>query len=532
MEWYWAIGVLLGSILILMMVGLPVGIAFLTVNMVAAIYYLGGSGSVLEQAERGIGALGANAFESMANFALVPIPMFLLMGELFFHTELATRMFNAVEKLMGRIPARLSYVTVAGGTAFATLSGSSMGSTALLGTLMVPEMTKRGYKKSMSIGPILGTGGLAMLIPPSALAVLLGTLAELDIGKLLIAGVIPGLILATMYAVLIYVRTKIDPEAAPAYDIEYIPWWRRLAMLGLDVVPMVSIVGGVIALIMGGFATPSEAAAFGCLGVVILAIIYIFFPPVVKMLQRRHDRRAGGTPARRDGPYWIALLVYLVPRLALIMPALAVVAALWPVLFLAQRASPGAKKWIMALHFWLHEWTLFERSRFFGQATWKSLMGAARVTVMAMLILFGSSTFSQILAFSGGSNGLIVWVTSFEVTGTTMLLMMFGILLILGMFMDQLAMMMLTVPIFFPLAAQFGFDPIWFGMIILLALEISFTTPPFGLLLFVMQGVAPPGTRFSEICLAAIPYMLCAMVLVALVIIFPGIATWLPSVKF
>ena len=106
---------------------------------------------------------------------------------------------------------------------------------------------------------------------------------------------------------------------------------------------------------------------------------------------------------------------------------------------------------------------------------------------------------------------------------------MFGILLILGMFMDQLPMMLLTVPIFFPLAYEFGFDPIWFGVIILLGLEISFTTPPFGLLLFVMQGVAPEGTTFGEICLAAIPFMLCAMVLVALIIIFPGIATWLPS---
>jgi TRAP-type C4-dicarboxylate transport system permease large subunit len=150
---------------------------------------------------------------------------------------------------------------------------------------------------------------------------------------------------------------------------------------------------------------------------------------------------------------------------------------------------------------------------------------------MALLIIFGSSTFSQILSFSGGSNGLIQWVTGFDVSPLIMLLVMFGILLILGMFMDQLSMMLLTVPIFFPLAQTFGFDLIWFGVIILLALEISFTTPPFGLLLFVMQGVAPPGTRFSEICLAAIPFMLCAMTLVALIVVFPEIATWLPSLS-
>lgn len=447
MEWYWALATLLGAILLLMALGMPVGIAFLGVNVVAAVYYFGGSGPLSLQFVNGIGTLAGNAFESMANFAIVPIPMFLLMGELFFHTGLATRMFNAVDKLMGKVPARLSYVTVAGGTAFATLSGSSMGSTALLGTLMVPEMSRRNYKKSMSIGPILGTGGLAMLIPPSALAVLLGTLAKIDIGRLLVAGIAPGLILAAMYTVLIYVRARIDPSAAPVYEIEPISALAKLRLFVLDVLPMVSVVGMVIVLIMGGIATPSESAAFGGLGVVILALVYRCF-----------------------------------------------------------------------------SW----------RAMWKSLEGATRVTVMALLILFGSQTFSQILSFSGGSAGLIKWVTGFEVEPVTMLLLMFGILLILGMFMDQLAMMLLTVPIYFPIIATLDFGlplemkMIWFGVIMLLALEISFTTPPFGLLLFVMQGVAPPGTTFMEICLAAVPFMACAMLLVALIIAFPGIVTWLP----
>lgn len=442
MEWYWALAVLLSSILFLMAIGTPVGVAFIGVNTVASVFYFGGSGDFFERVALGTTIMNGNSYESMTIFALVPIPMFLLMGELFFHTGLANRMFNSVEKLMGRVPARLSYVTVAGGTAFATLSGSSMGSTALLGTLMVPEMTKRGYKKSMSIGPILGTGGLAMLIPPSALAVLLGTLANLDIGKLLVAGVVPGLILALMYAVLIYARAKLDPEAAPAYDIEFVPWGQRMLLFARDVLPMVSIVVAVICLIMFGISTPSEAAAFGSVGVIILAVAYR------------------------------CLTV---------------------------------------------------------KATWTSLIGTARVTVMALLIIYGSATFSQILAFSGASSGLINWVTGFDVGAIVMLLFMFVILLILGMFMDQLSMMLLTVPIFFPIAKELGFDLIWFGVITLLALEISFTTPPFGLLLFVMQGVAPPGTKFSEICMAAIPFMLCAMALVALLIVFPGIATWLPS---
>ena len=263
MEWYWTLTLLLGSILILMFVGVPVGIAFITVNSIAAFILFGRFGSFDANMSASISQLTDNAFANMTIFAIVPIPMFLLMGELFFHSGLATRMFNAIENMMGKVPARLSYVTVAGGTAFATLSGSSMGSTALLGTLMVPEMTERGYKKSMSIGPILGTGGLAMLIPPSALAVLLGTLAEIDIGKLLIGGIVPGLILACMYTILIYARVTLDPSVAPVYEIQEVSRSLRLKTFATDVVPMISIIFMVISLIMFGVATPSESAAYG-----------------------------------------------------------------------------------------------------------------------------------------------------------------------------------------------------------------------------------------------------------------------------
>ena len=203
-----------------MALGVPVALAFLAANMIGAAYFMGGRGPIDVQMARGIQQLANNAIPTVTSFNLMPVPMFLLMGEIFFFTGLANRMFGAVDKLMGRLPARLSFVTVAGGTAFATLSGSSMGSTALLGSLMVPEMQKRGYKKHMAIGPILGTGGLAMLIPPSALAVLLGTLAELDIGALLVAGVVPGLMLAIFYAILILGMARLDPNAAPMYEVE------------------------------------------------------------------------------------------------------------------------------------------------------------------------------------------------------------------------------------------------------------------------------------------------------------------------
>lgn len=434
MEWYWALALLLGTIIALMAVGMPVAIAFLTANIVGAWVFMGG--------ERGVTQVLNNGFGAITTFALIPIPLFLLMGELFFRTGLGNRMFNAIEALMGRVPGRLSYVTVAGGTGFATLSGSSMGSTALLGALMVPEMVKRGYKKYMAIGPILGTGGLAMIIPPSALGVLLATLARIDVGALLIAGVIPGLILATLYAITIWLQTRLDPEAAPAYDMAPVPLGRKLRLVLTDILPMAMVVVIVIVLMLAGIATPSEAAAFGALGVGLLALAYRCLT-------------------------WAAI-----------------------------RAS---------------------------------VEGALKVTLMAFLIILGSATFSQILAFSGASSGLIRWVTGFEMEPVTMLLAMFLILLLLGMFMEQLSMMLLTVPIFFPLAQELGFDLIWFAVIVLLALEISFTTPPFGLLLFVMKGVAPPGTTMREIYRSAFPFIGCSMLLVALLILFPQIALWLPG---
>jgi tripartite ATP-independent transporter DctM subunit len=442
-EWYFSLAFLLGLVLSFMFIGVPVALSFLAANMIGAAYFMGGSGDLFTQISRGIGQLASNAIPTVTTFNLMPVPMFLLMGEIFFYTGLAERMFSAIDKLMGRIPGRLSFVTVAGGTAFATLSGSSMGSTALLGSLMVPEMQKRGYKKHMAIGPILGTGGLAMLIPPSALAVLLATLANLDVGKLLVAGIVPGLVLACFYAILILIMCIVDPDAAPSYELEKVTLLERLKLLFFDVFPMMSIVGGVILLILNGWATPSESAAFGCVGVLALAMIY---------------RKLT----------WQALVT--------------------------------------------------------------SVTGALRVTTMALLIIFGSATFSALLAFSGASSGLIKWATGFDLDPIAMLLVMFCILLILGMFMDQLSMMLLTVPIFFPLAQTLGFDLIWFGVVTLLALEISFTTPPFGLLLFVMKGVSAPGTTMRDIYVSAIPYMACAILLVGLLIIWPGIALWLPSI--
>ena len=434
MEWYEAGALMLGLALVPLALGVPVFISFLFANAIGVLIFMGGANGLIQ--------LVSNGTVSISSFLLVPVPLFILMGEIFFHAGLAVRVFDALDAVFGGIRGRLSYLCVTSGTVFATLTGTSMASTAMMGSMLVPEMNRRGYKSKMSIGPILGSGGLAMIIPPSALAVLLGSLAQIDIGALLLAGIVPGLVLALLYIGLIYLQVRLDPNAAPIYETEHQPLGRKLRLLATNVLPMGFVIFAVIGMIIAGIATPSESAAFGVIGVVILAIVF-------------------------------------------------------------RRLNWGVLK--------------------------KSLTGTVKVTVMVFMIIVGSSTFSQLLAFSGASSGLVSWATDLAVDPVAMLLLMFLVLLFLGMFLDQVSQMLLTLPVFMPLAVSLGYDPIWFGVVMLLAMEISLTTPPFGLLLFVMLGVAPKGTTLSEVALASVPYILCSLILLALLILVPGIAVGLPD---
>src|SRR3954463_3818769 len=249
MAWYWVALILFGSALGLIMLGIPVAVGFFIANVIAAMLFMGGP--------LGIQQIVNNGYGAMTNFALVPIPMFLFMGELFYHTGLATRCFNAADKLLGNIRGRLAYVTLIGGTAYAGPAGSSMGACALLGRLMVPDMMKRGYSKYLSLGPIMGVGGLAVIIPPSALTVLLATLGRTDVGDLLVAGVVPGLILATMYGVLIWAWTVLDPSSAPMYDTKQVSRREKLRLLVFDVLPMVVIIVFSVLVMVTGWSTPT-----------------------------------------------------------------------------------------------------------------------------------------------------------------------------------------------------------------------------------------------------------------------------------
>jgi tripartite ATP-independent transporter DctM subunit len=445
MEWYWAGLILMGCVLGGMAVGFPVAFTFLLTNIVGTLVFVVHDYSsvyaFLDEVNTKLPQVVDNAPQLITTFTLSPIPMFIFMGSLFFHTGLAIRVFDALDKLLGKLPGRLCYLTVGGGSLFSTLTGSTMANTAMLGSLLVPEMQRRGYSKHMSMGPILGTGGLAMIIPPSSLGVLLASLSGVDVGALLVAGIIPGFLLAGLYIVAIYLQLKLMPGSAPSYDVEPASFGEKVRQIVLNILPMGLVVFMVIGFIVLGWATPSESASFGVVGVIILAIAN-----------------------------------------------------------------------------WCLTW----------DAIRKSLMGTIRVVGMVFFILMNSTVFSQLLSLSGASQGLVAFATSFKLAPLVILLAMLVVLILLGMFMDQVSMMLITVPIFYPIATQLGYDPIWFSLIVLMALEMSATTPPFGLLLFIMMGMVR-GTTLGQVALAAAPYLLCDLILIALLIMFPVLGLYLPS---
>ena len=434
MEWYQILAALIGGLVVFMLLGMPVVFAFFTVNLIGAWFVMGGENGVLQ--------LIRNAVDSIQSFALLPIPLFIFMGEIMFHTGVAARAIDAVDRLIARVPGRLSLVAIVGGTIFSSLSGSTIANTAMLGSTLLPEMYKRGYTPSISIGPIVATGGIAMLIPPSALAVLLGSIALIPIAELLVASIIPAIILASMFFAYVVIRCTLNPEIAPVYDVEDMTIRERLMPFFKYVLPLMSIFIVVVGSIIGGIATPTESAALGAVATLVVAAAY-----------RRLTRSN--------------LMI--------------------------------------------------------------SITQTLRFTVMTLFIICGSITFSQILSFSEATARLSELVTQSGATPMMILLGMLLILMFLGCFMDQVSMMMITVPIFMPMAELLGFNIIWFGVLMLMILEISLATPPFGLLLFVAKGAAPDDTTIQEIIVSVAPFIAMALVVVAMLIYWPEITLVLPN---
>jgi tripartite ATP-independent transporter DctM subunit len=435
MSWQLASVLLLGGSTLLLFIGMPVAFSFMAINIVGAILFLGG--------DAGLSQMLRNSAAAVINFSLTPIPLFVLMGEVLFHTGLALKVIDGIERLIRQVPGRLAVVAVVAGTVFSAISGSTIATTAMLGSLMLPVMLSRGYNPVMATGPIMAIGAVDMLIPPSALTVLLGSLSGISISKLLIGGVVPGLMLSVAFVAYIIVRAKANPALAPATAIEKRTGWARYELLVLYVLPLVSIFVVVIGAMSGGIATPTESAALGALATMLLAAAY------------------------------------------------------------------------RALSF---------------DALLKSSRGTVGISAMILFIILGATTFSQILSFSGATEGLVSTILGGGLTPFAILAGMMLLLIILGIFVDQVSMMLITLPVFMPIVVRLEIDLIWFGVLYLICMQLGLLLPPHGLLLMTMKGVAPPQVTMAHIFRAVVPYVAMSLALLTIMIVFPVIATWLPGV--
>ena len=434
LSWQMAALLLLGGSTVLLFLGLPVALSFVAINIVGAVVFLGGEPGLLQVVR--------NSVVSVMNFSLTPIPLFILMGELLFHTGLALKVIEGVERLIRQVPGRLAVIAVVAGTVFSAISGSTIATTAMLGSLMLPVMLARGYHPAFATGPIMAIGAVDMLIPPSALTVLLGSLSGISISKLLIGGVVPGLILSLAFIAYIIATALRSPQLAPAAPPESRAGGDHWRPLVIYVVPLISIFIVVVGAMSGGWATPTESAALGAIATLLLALAY----------------RA--------------------------------------LTFAALRAA---------------------------------LKGTVAITGMILFIILGATTFSQILSFSGATEGLVSAILGQRLSAFAVVVGMMLLLIFLGIFVDQVSMMLITLPVFMPIVARLAIDPIWFGVLFLICMQLGLLLPPHGLLLMTMRGVAPPEVKMGHIFQAVVPYVVMSLLLLVLLLLLPAIATWLPS---
>lgn len=433
MDWVTLFIIILASLIFLFFLGVPVAFSFLFINILFSYIFWG--------ADAGFTQLMLSIFRSISSFSLLPVPLFLLMGEIMFLFGIAQNMMETLEKWMGRVPGRLSLLAVVGGVIFATLSGSSMAGCAMLGQTLLPEMEKKGYKYQITLGPIMGCGTLAAMIPPSALGVLLACLAQISVGDFLLSIILPGLLMAALFAAYIIVSCIMKPGLAPAYSYEEISTFAKIKLTVKYILPLGLVIFAVIGLIIFGVATPTEAAATGALICFVLAFLY---------------------------------------------------------------------------------------KGFRGEILKKSIKNSVKITVMMFMILSGAQAFSQLLAYTGASSNLVAIATGLEVHPIVLFIAMQFILIILGTFMEPMSILMVSLPIYMPIIRKLGLDPLVFCSVLLINMEMATISPPDGLVLYTMKAVAPHHSM-GEIYKASVPFVVLDIIAMALIMVFPQIALFLPS---
>lgn len=439
MEWYIFLPVYILALILVLFLRIPVAFGIFAVGIVSSLLIFGD----IEVTSR---LLSLSVISSVNSFTFTAIPLFILMGDVLFRSHIAQDAIVEIAKLLRRVPGRLPMVAVAGGSAFGILSGSSLANTALLSRTLLPQMKAAGYDTRLSAGSILAAGGLAMVFPPSALAILWGGVANVSIGPLLIAGIVPGILMALGYVAIVLWKSRKAAVGNASPDAEQnLPPRRSAAEILRGFLNNLLLPGiiaiAVLVVIFTGIATPTEAAAFGALASIILA---------------------------------------------------------------------------------------FATGRFSVKELLGAGVGSIRITGTIFILVMASTLYSQIMAYMGATAGLVQWVSGSIANGALMIFLIVILLVILSCFIDQASIMLITAPLLMPIVTQFGWDPVWFSIIVLVTLQIGNISPPFGMGLFVMKSTAPWLPLFT-IYRAAIPWIISDLTVVLILCLVPWLVTFLPQ---
>jgi len=405
---------------------------------------LGATGAVLLAIFRNIPLdklLAQYAWNILTTQELLALPMFILMGEILFQSRLSRSLFAGLAPWAGLLPGRLLHVNVVGCSIFAAISGSSAATTQVVGRIALAELTKRGYSKDIAIGSLAGAGTLGFLIPPSNILIIYGVLGDVSILKLFTAGFIPGFLLAGCFMAWVMIHATLKPSLVPENEraLSRIPFIDRLKALK-ELAPAIFLIAAVLGSMYGGIATPSESAAVGVLGAIIVASLQ------------------GGL-------------------------------------------------------------TL--------QAMRSIAVGAVMTCSMIAMILLGASILGSAAAFLGIPRAVADFVASMGLSPFMLIVVLIAFYLVLGCFLDGFSMIVMTLPIVLPIVKQAGFDPVWFGIFLVLVVEMSQITPPVGFNLFIIQGLTGDGLGY--IARVTLPYLVIMVLFTMVMTVFPQIALWLPN---
>ncbi len=421
--------VILGFMALLLVFGVWIGTALFMTGAFGFMVYLG---LPWERIMANI------AWNSSSGSTMLALPLFVLMGEILFRSKISENLFEGLAPWMDRIPGRLVHVNVVASTIFAAVSGSSAATTATVGKITLPELLKRGYDEGISIGSLAGSGTLGFMIPPSMMMMVYGMLADVSIGKLFIAGIIPGLIIASLFSAYIALMALRNPHLAPGGDSAF-TWRDRFKAIPL-IAPTVVLVVAVLGSIYTGWATPTEAAAVGVIG-------SLAFAMVTRSLSLRVLKEA--------------------------------------------------------------------------------LMGTVKTSCMIMWIVCGAAFFSVSVGYLGIPQELASFIVGLGLSKYTLVAILTVFYLILGCLLDGFSMIVMSLPITLPLVKASGFDPLWFGIYLVIMIQLAQITPPVGFNLFVIRGLT--NKELPEIAWHALPFFLLMLVATALITVFPGLVLFLPS---